>query len=138
MRKRVGEVGRIAVGVLPISKLRTRIRVPGPVIQMLFDPSEMLTWRLRVPSPAKRAGSPPPPARVTPPVRLRDPSGSIVTVPAAFDGMMSPKSRSFTLKKRAGEARWLRPRSEEHTSELQSLMRISYAVFCLKKKKMKQ
>src|SRR3546814_5032803 len=29
--------------------------------------------------------------------------------------------------------RWIR--SEEHTSELQSLMRISYAVFCLKKKK---
>src|SRR3546814_5989022 len=29
------------------------------------------------------------------------------------------------------------PRSEEHTSELQSLMRISYAVFCLKKKKLK-
>src|SRR3546814_3124196 len=29
-------------------------------------------------------------------------------------------------------------RSEEHTSELQSLMRISYAVFCLKKKKSKQ
>src|SRR3546814_5514475 len=34
-------------------------------------------------------------------------------------------------------ARWTpiakKPRSEEHTSELQSLMRISYAVFCLKK-----
>src|SRR3546814_10161807 len=30
------------------------------------------------------------------------------------------------------------PRSEEHTSELQSLMRISYAVFCLKKQKAKQ
>src|SRR3546814_2433094 len=30
-----------------------------------------------------------------------------------------------------------RPRSEEHTSELQSLIRISYAVFCLKKKKTK-
>src|SRR3546814_4961612 len=29
------------------------------------------------------------------------------------------------------------PRSEEHTSELQSLMRISYAVFCLKTKKQK-
>src|SRR3546814_1303540 len=29
-------------------------------------------------------------------------------------------------------------RSEEHTSELQSLMRISYAVFCLKKKKIHQ
>src|SRR3546814_8112994 len=33
---------------------------------------------------------------------------------------------------RSGAAR---ARSEEHTSELQSLMRISYAVFCLKKKK---
>src|SRR3546814_16496926 len=31
-----------------------------------------------------------------------------------------------------------RHRSEEHTSELQSLMRISYAVFCLKKKKKAQ
>src|SRR3546814_9664813 len=31
----------------------------------------------------------------------------------------------------------LKIRSEEHTSELQSLMRISYAVFCLKKKKQK-
>src|SRR3546814_4459451 len=30
----------------------------------------------------------------------------------------------------------LKARSEEHTSELQSLMRISYAVFCLKKKKL--
>src|SRR3546814_5414747 len=38
-----------------------------------------------------------------------------------------------------GLAQWLvgsvNPRSEEHTSELQSLMRISYAVFCLKKKR---
>src|SRR3546814_7400629 len=37
-----------------------------------------------------------------------------------------------------GHARLCRgERSEEHTSELQSLMRISYAVFCLKKKKNK-
>src|SRR3546814_6355396 len=34
-----------------------------------------------------------------------------------------------------GIERFLCGRSEEHTSELQSLMRISYAVFCLKKKK---
>src|SRR3546814_13888516 len=34
-------------------------------------------------------------------------------------------------RRRAG---WIGARSEEHTSELQSLMRISYAVFCLKKK----
>src|SRR3546814_3274509 len=33
------------------------------------------------------------------------------------------------------DERHRRERSEEHTSELQSLMRISYAVFCLKKKK---
>src|SRR3546814_9175923 len=32
-------------------------------------------------------------------------------------------------------AKFKKTRSEEHTSELQSLMRISYAVFCLKKKK---
>src|SRR3546814_6395339 len=31
-------------------------------------------------------------------------------------------------------SKWALSRSEEHTSELQSLMRISYAVFCLKKK----
>src|SRR3546814_2010453 len=37
-----------------------------------------------------------------------------------------PEVRGFPLKRR--------DRSEEHTSELQSLMRISYAVFCLKKK----
>src|SRR3546814_9370653 len=36
-----------------------------------------------------------------------------------------------------GAQRRVRVRSEEHTSELQSLMRISYAVFCLKKKKQK-
>src|SRR3546814_1052801 len=35
---------------------------------------------------------------------------------------------------RTGRGEYLRDRSEEHTSELQSLMRISYAVFCLKKK----
>src|SRR3546814_8230053 len=38
----------------------------------------------------------------------------------------------------AGIATGLVARSEEHTSELQSLMRISYAVFCLKKKTNKQ
>src|SRR3546814_990770 len=39
-------------------------------------------------------------------------------------------SRPASFRHRA-----VRARSEEHTSELQSLMRISYAVFCLKKKK---
>src|SRR3546814_6254533 len=38
------------------------------------------------------------------------------------------------IKKLIGNAIIAATRSEEHTSELQSLMRISYAVFCLKKK----
>src|SRR3546814_5767966 len=42
------------------------------------------------------------------------------------------KLQQATLRTEAGQRRH---RSEEHTSELQSLMRISYAVFCLKKKK---
>src|SRR3546814_5736268 len=44
----------------------------------------------------------------------------LLSLPIASDGALEIAKRS---------------RSEEHTSELQSLMRISYAVFCLKKKK---
>src|SRR3546814_1597224 len=40
----------------------------------------------------------------------------------------------FARRRRGKSRQHPRPRSEEHTSELQSLMRISYAVFCLKKK----
>src|SRR3546814_6291799 len=45
---------------------------------------------------------------------------------------------AFEMNRHTGETPPIagyRLRSEEHTSELQSLMRISYAVFCLKKKK---
>src|SRR3546814_7438534 len=49
-------------------------------------------------------------------------------------GGCRPGRRSGRGRARPGR----RTRSEEHTSELQSLMRISYAVFCLKKKKIKQ
>src|SRR3546814_2850284 len=57
-----------------------------------------------------------------------------VTTLAAFVGELADEWRAqnagcpLLLSDRA-------TRSEEHTSELQSLMRISYAVFCLKKKK---
>src|SRR3546814_3159557 len=44
--------------------------------------------------------------------------------------------RHMDLRLRSGQFED-KARSEEHTSELQSLMRISYAVFCLKKKKKK-
>src|SRR3546814_7837437 len=47
-------------------------------------------------------------------------------VPAPLQDLHSPRSDP----RRASEAR-----SEEHTSELQSLLRISYAIFCFKKKK---
>src|SRR3546814_7706931 len=46
-------------------------------------------------------------------------------------GAMPRRSTSRSRARANGSSR----RSEEHTSELQSLMRISYAVFCLKKKK---
>src|SRR3546814_1287172 len=60
----------------------------------------------------------------------------------------SPRQAGKTPRRRGSARPWCRPlpcpavrphpgphsRSEEHTSELQSLMRISYAVFCLKKK----
>src|SRR3546814_6626255 len=45
---------------------------------------------------------------------------------------INPSSATFRLFKRTAILS-ARCRSEEHTSELQSLMRISYAVFCLKK-----
>src|SRR3546814_2146113 len=48
-----------------------------------------------------------------------------------YDGIIGPATRSALAQAVAAG----RIRSEEHTSELQSLMRISYAVFCLKKKK---
>src|SRR3546814_6796618 len=49
--------------------------------------------------------------------------------PSANRHTMSPVPMPAAMRR----ATWTR--SEEHTSELQSLMRISYAVFCLKKKK---
>src|SRR3546814_10530102 len=44
------------------------------------------------------------------------------------------RRKNRPLDEEMGKAHELSLRSEEHTSELQSLMRISYAVFCLKKK----
>src|SRR3546814_1447341 len=59
-------------------------------------------------------------------------------VPVFFDWSPQPpqivRERQLQLDALEATRRGTR-RSEEHTSELQSLMRISYAVFCLKKKK---
>src|SRR3546814_2170454 len=61
-------------------------------------------------------------------------AGALPRLPRDFCGA----NRRHTLGALPGlrrSAHALAPRSEEHTSELQSLMRISYAVFCLTKKK---
>src|SRR3546814_3911034 len=56
----------------------------------------------------------------------------------ARDAMPVESRRGLPGDASDGQSRYIEARSEEHTSELQSLMRISYAVFCLKKKKYKQ
>src|SRR3546814_6257097 len=69
---------------------------------------------------------------------------SLIFYPIAFLGIWETEQVLLVLTTNwAMKVAWeaaLTPatyRSEEHTSELQSLMRISYAVFCLKKKKIK-
>src|SRR3546814_8222291 len=61
-------------------------------------------------------------AAALPPAHRRDRTPDMAQRPQAVEG----------LERRENDEA---ERSEEHTSELQSLMRISYAVFCLKKKK---
>src|SRR3546814_4205941 len=51
-----------------------------------------------------------------------------------FDRVRAAPARRPALRREARGQRCVAPRSEEHTSELQSLMRIPYAVCCLKKK----
>src|SRR3546814_9494228 len=57
-----------------------------------------------------------------------------------FGSRQSPtlKHISWALLDHEHAIDWNQVRSEEHTSELQSLMRLSYAVFCLKNKKSTQ
>src|SRR3546814_6584224 len=66
-----------------------------------------------------------PPAPSVPPSVRTGPLPTVLTLAQALE---EAQARSPVLAA-------ARARSEEHTSELQSLMRISYAVFCLKKQK---
>src|SRR3546814_2280677 len=68
---------------------------------------------------------------ITPGGRLLRRSASSADLPLLFAAQFSLVHAGWMVAYPL--AGWLR--SEEHTSELQSLMRISYAVFCLKKKK---
>src|SRR3546814_7401102 len=64
------------------------------------------------------------------------PAGKAVQaeVSKALKALGLGKDAQLPLKKQTARTKRARRRSEEHTSELQSLMRISYAVFCLKNK----
>src|SRR3546814_3749196 len=61
--------------------------------------------------------------------------GDVVLEGVAFDDEASGLVLVQAVAEQDGDRDQQPGRSEEHTSELQSLMRISYAVFCLKKKK---
>src|SRR3546814_2777936 len=81
--------------------------------------------------------------RVGQPVEVHsDLYGGDVTYHGHIAGLGAGSGSAFALlPAQNASGNWIkivqRVRSEEHTSELQSLMRISYAVFCLKKKKNK-
>src|SRR3546814_5909677 len=64
------------------------------------------------------------------------PQRSAIGVARTADGRDDRRPCAHSRHRGEGRNRG-RPRSEGHTSELQSLMRISYAVFCLKKKQKK-
>src|SRR3546814_9316515 len=83
------------------------------------------------------------PAMPLPTVRVLVLGGTITMVPGAEGGITPTLTGEDLLRQVpaladvaaiAVETPFLKPRSEEHTSELQSLMRISYAVFCSQKK----
>src|SRR3546814_10229501 len=89
-----------------------------------FPYTTLFRSRLRL---AGGAAPPPPPPR-----RHRAPARRHRVEPDR--GCRRPALRADRLADQSGHPGARRRRSEEHTSELQSLMRISYAVFCLKKK----
>src|SRR3546814_6992946 len=72
-------------------------------------------------------------------VRVHAADGSVIVSPGpSFGKWLSYNQIPQVMVDAMVSTEDKRYRSEEHTSELQSLMRISYAVFCLKKTKKKQ
>src|SRR3546814_8763124 len=70
--------------------------------------------------------------RILPPAPVHRPAGSTGLAEREIDPLRAQQRMLAVLER---QYTVMAQRSEEHTSELQSLMRISYAVFCLKKKK---
>src|SRR3546814_9197286 len=88
-------------------------------------PSDRIAW-VRVSSCYLPLANPISDAKVL--TGRQKPMTEIAILFAEIETVDGHQGLGFSYSKRAGG-----PRSEEHTSELQSLMRISYAVFCLKK-----
>src|SRR3546814_4547288 len=96
-------------------------------------------WSSDVCSSDLRAVLPPRPCHAYGEPR-RQRQGRLKHVVPGTHGRADPRRPAGGRRQRhqgAREGLFAGTRSEEHTSELQSLMRISYAVFCLKKKKKK-
>src|SRR3546814_7077030 len=110
-----------------LCRLRSLVRPP----RRLLRPGECLRTHPRWP--------PDPPATHRSPRRIGGDraclrNAAAVVADAGREGAArGRRSRAHPIRRS-----FLAARSEEHTSELQSLMRISYAVFCLKKKKQKK
>src|SRR3546814_2055828 len=92
-------------------------------LQALREGVELNDGRTR-PALARLLETPPPLWPRDPPVRFRK------TVADAWLELVIAEGRNRQVRRMTAAVGL--PRSEEHTSELQSLMRISYAVFCLK------
>src|SRR3546814_1654484 len=67
--------------------------------------------------------------------RMGDHVDAVEQPPRLVGGQHRRLAAPLAMRRPAHRSGRVHRRSEEHTSELQSLMRISYAVFCLKKKK---
>src|SRR3546814_4432747 len=93
--------------------------VTPPMVNMKMNPSAHNSGVLKLSEP---------PQSVANQENTLMPVGTAITMDAAVKYI-------FRLIDMPTVNMWCAQRSEEHTSELQSLMRISYAVFCLKKKK---
>src|SRR3546814_3533811 len=87
--------------------------------------SDLLRWKRKSVSKERRRYSP-----LEPSQELARRSRSVEQSLSMLVPKSYPRTRCLPRAPRQGKM----PRSEEHTSELKSLMRSSYAVFCLKKK----
>src|SRR3546814_4708461 len=94
-------------------QISTTPSTSGPDRWPTWNRCQACPAKLRLPTPSARNGSPP------------HWTAAAITIPGDWRRHFRPTACLLAASSR----------SEEHKSELQSLMRISYAVFCLKKKK---